>query len=50
MAQVTVDNPVRMESKKVDSSGKLYLGRDIAGHEVKFIIEEVGEEPVADDA
>lgn len=41
MATVTVDDPERMDQKKVDGSGKVYLTNAWAGKEVKFVIESV---------
>jgi hypothetical protein len=43
MAQVKVDNPVVMDSKKVDQSGKLYVGNKWVGKQVTFVIEKVEE-------
>lgn len=43
MATVTIDNPERMDSKKVDGSGKVYLGNAWAGKRVRFVIEDVEE-------
>lgn len=43
MATVTIDDPERMDAKKVDGSGKLYVGNAWAGKEVKFVIESVDE-------
>jgi len=41
MATITIENPDRYDTKKVDSSGKLYVGKAIAGKRVRFIIEDV---------
>lgn len=43
MATVTVDDPERMETKKVDGSGKVYVGNAWAGQNVRLIIESVEE-------
>lgn len=43
MAEFTISNPELYETKRVDNSGKLYLGKDYAGKEVKILIEEVVE-------
>jgi hypothetical protein len=43
MAEVTVKNPEVMDSKKVDGSGKLYVGNKWAGQKVTFVIEKVEE-------
>jgi len=39
--KVTVDNPVRVDEKKVDSGGKLYIGNAWSGKNVKFVVESV---------
>lgn len=43
MGTVTVQDPETYTKKSVDGSGKLYLGRDYAGKQVKFIVETVEE-------
>lgn len=43
MATVTIENPERMDAKKVDQSGKVYLGNAWAGKRVRFVIEDVEE-------
>jgi len=43
MATVTIENPERMDAKKVDGSGKVYLGNAWAGKRVRFVIEDVEE-------
>lgn len=44
MAQVTATNPVRVETKKVDGSGKVYVGNDLSGEQVEIIVSRT-EEP-----
>ncbi len=41
MAKITIEDAEKRERKKVDSSGKLYLGKDYADREVCYVIEEV---------
>lgn len=43
MAEVKINDPVRMDAKKVDGSGKMYVGNAWAGKKVKFVIEDVEE-------
>jgi len=45
MATVTIENPEGMDAKKVDGSGKIYIGNQWAGKRVKFVIESVEEIP-----
>ena len=41
MATVTIEDPEGMDAKKVDGSGKIYVGNNWAGKRVKFVIEAV---------
>lgn len=36
---VTVDEPDYVQTKTVDSSGRLYLGKDYASAEVRVVVE-----------
>lgn len=38
--EVTVPDPQKVETKKVDSSGKLYVGTAFSGQEVEIVIGE----------
>ena len=44
--EVRVDNPEKVERKKVDSSGKVYVGTAYAGKELEIV---VGEQREVDD-
>lgn len=46
---VTITEPERVDSKKVDSSGKLYVGTAFSGQRIKFIIESAQEIEEPDD-
>lgn len=37
MTEVTVTNPVMVVQKEIDSSGRVYLGNDLAGEEMEII-------------
>lgn len=43
MASVTIEDPERYDSKKVDGSGKLYVGTAYAGKEIVYLIERARE-------
>lgn len=45
MSQLTIEDPVLYETKNVDSSGKVYLGKEFANSRVKLVIEEIEEAP-----
>lgn len=40
-SQTIVEDPELQDTAKADDSGRIYLGSEYAGKEVKFIIEEV---------
>lgn len=42
---VTVDDPEVVTKKNVDSSGRLYLGRDFADKRVRLVVEVLEETP-----
>jgi len=44
MAEFRITDPELYEKKNVDSSGKLYVGKDYAGKKVKIVIEKVVED------
>jgi len=44
MTQIIIENPDLYTTKEVDSSGRVYLGKDWANKEVKVAIEEVVDE------
>jgi hypothetical protein len=44
MGQHIVDDPELVETKPVDNRGRIYLGTEYAGKDVKLVIEEVNEE------
>lgn len=39
--EVTIEDPERVDAKKVDGSGKVYLTNKWAGKRVRFVIESV---------
>jgi len=41
MPTITAEDPKKMETKKVDGSGKVYVDNDWAGQEVEIIITSV---------
>lgn len=43
-ASVTVDDPDLVTDKDVDSSGRLYLGREFAETHVSLVVKEMDEE------
>lgn len=43
MTQVIVEDPIVVEDKKVDTSGRISIGRDYAGQEVEVIISDADE-------
>lgn len=38
---VTVENPEYVQTKSVDNAGRLYLGKDYAGAEVRVVVERI---------
>lgn len=44
MSQIIVEDPDLYEEKEVDSSGRIYLGKDWANRRVKVVVETVPEE------
>jgi len=48
MAQMQVSDPERYDTKKVDTSGKLYVGRELSGKRIRFIIEDIEPGPDED--
>jgi hypothetical protein len=41
---VTVEEPDYVQTKSVDKAGRLYLGKDYAGAEVRVVVERIGAE------
>jgi len=48
MSRITIEDPNLYVTKEVDSSGRVYLGKDWAGKDVKIAVEVV-EESEADE-
>jgi len=44
MAQITIADPLLYERKEVDSSGRVYLGKEWADTEIMVVVEAVNRE------
>ena len=44
MARVTIDDPEEVSKKTVDKSGRVYLGRDYAGEDIRIAFEVVDDD------
>lgn len=42
-SKTIVENPVAQDTARVDSSGRISIGTEYTGKEVKYIIEEVND-------
>ena len=45
MAEVKVENPELHDEKTVDNRGRVYVGKEFAGKDVRIIVEVVDDEP-----
>lgn len=46
--RITFDPPERTDTKKVDQGGQIYIGKDLAGEQVRYAIEIVDDEESED--
>lgn len=44
MSSITVDDPDKVEKKRVNDSGQVYIGREYAGKVVELVVTEVEDE------
>lgn len=40
MAEIVIRDPVLLDTKNVDASGKIYIGKEFSGMQAKIVIEE----------
>jgi len=44
MATITIDDPDTVSTKKVDGQGRVYVGRDFRGRDVRVVVEVIDDD------
>ena len=48
MSEIRIDDPKLVKQVQIDDEGRVYLGRDWAGKQIRLVVEDMGESECQD--